>query len=61
MASGYTYCACRDCMDIAVSNDMSTPDLCEECKDADCVRWVGEVNSPLAANYECQREDAYLG
>lgn len=31
--SGYTPCACRDCMDVTVSGDMSTPDLCSECTD----------------------------
>ena len=26
MDSGYTSCACRDCMEIAISNDVSAPD-----------------------------------
>lgn len=47
--SGYTDCACRDCFDVAVSNDMDRPDLCGECSDAGC-----EANDG-----ECQRDDAY--
>lgn len=34
--SGYTSCACRDCMEIAISNDTRRPDLCGECEDAGC-------------------------
>lgn len=50
MTSGYTHCACRDCFDVAVSNDMGNPDLCLLCKDAGCERDGGS---------ECQRVDAY--
>jgi hypothetical protein len=49
MPSGYTDCACRDCFDIAVSSDMSRPELCLLCKDAGCA----------ANDGECQRADAY--
>ena len=34
--SGYTDCACRDCVDIAVSNGMDRPDLCNDCESAGC-------------------------
>jgi hypothetical protein len=48
--SGYTNCACRDCFDVAVSDDMSKPDLCLLCEEAGC---SGEGDE------ECQRDDAY--
>jgi hypothetical protein len=47
--SGYTHCACRDCFDVTISNDMTRPDLCGLCAEAGC-----EPN-----NGECQRDDAY--
>jgi hypothetical protein len=47
--SGYTACACRDCMDVSISNRIDTPELCLLCKGAGC-----EPN-----NGECQRDDAY--
>ena len=34
--SGYTHCACRDCMETVVSADVSRPEMCRECKDAGC-------------------------
>ena len=34
--SGYSPCACRDCFDVAVSNDIANPDLCGLCADAGC-------------------------
>jgi len=46
--SGYTSCACRDCFDIAVSDDVSAPDLCGECEEAGC-----------EADSECSRDNAY--
>lgn len=58
---GYTNCACRDCMDTAVSGDVSEPELCGECKRAECVPWPGEIELNEYENYECQREDAYSG
>lgn len=48
--SGYTSCACRDCFDFAVSDDMDAPDLCGDCLDAGCDENGG---------CECQRPDAY--
>lgn len=47
--SGYTYCACRDCGDVAISTHIHTPELCLLCKDAGC-----EAN-----NGDCERDDAY--
>ena len=44
--TGYTYCACRDCFEIAIGED---PVMCNECEDAGC-----EMDE------DCQREDAYL-
>lgn len=46
MGSGYTDCACRDCFDVAISNDVARPELCLLCKDAGC-----EPN-----NGQCQRD-----
>lgn len=34
--SGYTSCACRDCMETAISNNVTKPELCSECVDAGC-------------------------
>jgi hypothetical protein len=53
MSSGYTHCACRDCFEIVVSNDMAKPDYCDDCKD-EC----GPENSTFA---ECQAQKAYGG
>ena len=47
--SGYTYCACRDCMDVSISTHIHTPELCLLCKGAGC-----EPN-----NGDCERDDAY--
>ncbi len=46
--SGYTDCACRDCFDTTVSDDMRNPELCGACEEAGC---DGEG--------ECCRDDAY--
>lgn len=54
--SGYTPCACRDCMDIAMGG------MCLLCEEAGC-----EPYAPDSADYnalpshmrECQRDDAY--
>jgi hypothetical protein len=59
--SGYVYCACRDCPDIAIGK---VGELCNECGEAGCeeydeqdyVSWY-----PLVRMYECQRDDAYEG
>jgi hypothetical protein len=46
--SGYTDCACPDCFEIAVSDDMDHPDMCNACEEAGC---DGES--------ECQAPHAY--
>jgi hypothetical protein len=45
--SGYTDCACRDCFDVAVSDDMDHPDLCGDCEGAGC---------SADGDAECQRD-----
>jgi hypothetical protein len=35
MASGYTPCANPECMEIAISNDVENPDLCNECEESE--------------------------
>lgn len=50
MASGYTICACRDCMDTAVSEDENKPELCTECENAGC---------DVGGDSDCERDDAY--
>jgi hypothetical protein len=60
--SGYTACACRDCMDIAISSVYNgrrlQPVLCQDCEDAGCVN--ADVNMD-GYQYDCQRDDAYGG
>ena len=34
--SGYTHCACRDCFETLVSNDMANPDMCDDCEAHQC-------------------------
>ena len=48
MSSGYTDCACRDCFEIAISEDENEPAFCLECEEAGCEH-----------DEECKREDAY--
>lgn len=55
MTSGYTHCACRDCFELVVSNDMSKPDFCSDCKKAGCPDYQGQPGM----SQECQRPDAY--
>lgn len=60
--SGYTPCACRDCMDTTVSSDTSNPELCGECQEAGCEPfprddWKARVTA--VTTFECQRDDAY--
>lgn len=60
--SGYTPCACRDCMDVTVSADTSAPDLCEACRDAGCEPYrldPSGFSDHLYYAYDCQRDDAY--
>ncbi len=52
MTSGYTHCACRDCMDTTVSRETTRPELCSDCIDAGC---------DDDGSRECAREDAYGG
>ncbi|NJP50100.1 hypothetical protein HCJ93_08445 [Streptomyces sp. SBST2-5] len=59
--SGYTPCACRDCMDVTVSSDVTKPELCEACAEAGC---TNHSNLPgfmtgYGLGYECQRDDTY--
>lgn len=49
--SGYTQCACRDCFEIAISDEETLPDLCWECEAAGCSE---------DGDCECCREDAYM-
>jgi hypothetical protein len=49
--SGYTPCACTDCLDVAVSSDETILDLCGLCEDAGCMPDGGD----------CERPDAYQG
>ncbi len=51
--SGYTSCKCRDCMEIAVSNDVNKPDYCNACE--------GECGPENTLSSECQAEGAYGG
>jgi len=57
--SGYTACACRDCMDTTVSSDVTKPELCLPCKGAGCEIHVGPEPTIWHPGVECQREDAY--
>jgi hypothetical protein len=61
--SGYTPCACRDCMDATVSSDATRPELCGECIDADCLRYseADEREGVPSYSFACQRDDAYEG
>jgi hypothetical protein len=43
--SGYTHCACRDCFETVVSDDMDHPDMCDECIEAQCIDG-DECNAP---------------
>jgi len=58
--SGYTNCACRDCMDVTVSSDTSKPELCSECQEAGCVAIAPySERVQFCTTYECQRLDTY--
>ena len=60
MSSGYVPCACRDCMDVAISSD-DRPALCLLCKDAGCIRYeeLPDFMKSYGVSFECQRLDAY--
>lgn len=47
--SGYCACLCRDCFDIAMTDEHGNDSLCADCEDAGCEPFDGE----------CQRDDAY--
>jgi hypothetical protein len=36
--SGYTHCACRDCFEVTVSDNVERPELCGLCEEAGCDR-----------------------
>jgi len=44
---------CRDCMEIAVSNDVTKPDYCNACE--------GACGPEYSLSAECQAEGAYGG
>ncbi len=59
--SGYTNCACRDCFEIAISDDVGSPEMCVQCEEAGCTG-EGECSSPSAFGgftCECQGERPY--
>jgi hypothetical protein len=60
--SGYTPCACRDCMRRAVSSEWPAPlALCSECTDAGCLNYSSRANLDYegGSEFDCQRDDAY--
>lgn len=56
MTSGYTYCACRDCFEIAVSDDVNQPGMCEDCIEAGCEP-DSECCAPHAYGVDDESED----
>ena len=56
-ASGRTWCACRDCMDLTPVSDMTKPELCELCSEAGCEPHTLSDGKGLGS--DCQRDDAY--
>lgn len=50
--SGYTSCACRDCFEIAVSNDMENLAYCWACTEAGCE----DYQTTEGMSKECQVE-----
>jgi hypothetical protein len=59
--SGYTPCGCRDCMDVSISSDMKSPELCSACKEAECTvhNNLPGFMTGYGLGMECQRLDAY--
>jgi hypothetical protein len=62
--SGYTHCACRDCMDTTVSSNVRKPELCRTAR----TPVHGGPRIPAGMSFECdrdggdcQRDDAYEG
>lgn len=55
--SGYVWCGCRDCMEIAVGEPGV---LCVECAEAGCLGPEHDCGvSRCLSGHECQREGAY--
>jgi hypothetical protein len=50
VASGYRYCACRDCTEIIVGEEGA---FCALCKEAGCPDYQGQEGM----SQECQRTD----
>lgn len=48
MTTGYCDCLCRDCFNVAVTDNHGNPQMCGPCQHAGCEE-----------NKECQRIDAY--
>lgn len=48
--SGYCPCKCRDCMEIAIADDISEGAFCLDCEEAGCEE-----------DEDCQAEGAYGG
>lgn len=66
MVSGATPCACRDCMQIAISNDRTKPDLCNDCQEAGCSDYLNttaEIRERYGNTwqYNCQGDHSYVG
>lgn len=57
--SGCTPCACRDCMDVAMSSDIANPELCGLCEEAGCEPLPMTPFPGMLTMFNCQREDAY--
>jgi hypothetical protein len=52
LRSGYVHCACRDCMNLAISGD-GKPALCGECSQCGCDGdGLQECQSPTAYGME---------
>lgn len=54
--SGYVSCACRDCMETAISGD-DGPAFCHDCVEAGCPDYQGVEGM----SQECQADGAYGG
>jgi hypothetical protein len=54
--NGYVYCACRDCMDIAIGELGA---LCNDCEEAECEPLPLTPFPGMLSMFECQRDDAY--
>lgn len=57
--SDYAPCACRDCMDIAITDDNGEPTLCPLCDGAGCEPLPSEPFPGMLSMFDCQRADAY--